>query len=79
MTSLLFPVTRLVPEPDLTELAIQRIAEIALDFETAASETTSVSRCVQLHQRLYAIAQIIEAADGTIRQKWDQLLASGKD
>lgn len=79
MATILFPTTRLVPDPDLTEQGIQRAAEIALDFETAANETHSVGRCVQLHQRLYAIAQIIEAADGTIRKRWDELLAKGSD
>lgn len=74
-----FPASPLLPEADLTDRAVQEVGSIVRDFEHCALATDSIDRLRQLHERLFAIAQLIEAVDGTVKRRWDDLLASGKD
>lgn len=51
---------------DPTDQSIQTLHKMLTAFEDAALDTRSVSRCVQLHERLVEMAQLIEAVDGTV-------------
>lgn len=79
MTPIAFPVSRIVPLEDPTERAVHRVMELVRDFETEAIQTTSVGKCAQLHERLFAMAQMLAAVDDTVRLKWDHLLSKGTD
>jgi hypothetical protein len=76
-TTVAFPTSRIVPDEDPTERAVQRVMELIGDFEEEVIVATSVSKCIQLHERLFAIAQMLAAVDDTVLLKRDHLLAKG--
>jgi hypothetical protein len=68
----------LVPDVDATETSMHQMVTALKAFDLAI-ETASIDRSRQLHERLFAIAQMVEATDATLRLHWDDLLAKGAD
>ena len=64
---------------DRTELIWRAVAGFAKDFEQAALVATDPGRTHQLHERLLACVQTLNAADDLVRARWDTLLMKGTD
>lgn len=74
-----FSTARIPESEDITERSMHAVIDALATFEAEALDTTSIGRCVQLHERLFVLAQLLEATDGTVRHHWDNLLAQGND
>lgn len=72
-SALAFPSSKLPPPEDATERIWSAVASFAGDFEQAA-DGASVSRCIQLHERLHACLQTLNDADARIHEQWDAAL-----
>lgn len=69
-----FPTARILPaEIDATEFLIQTVGQVALDFGQAITAAHSVSRALQLRERIEACIQVLIAAEFDALAKADSL------
>lgn len=79
MTAIRFPTSRLVPgEEDQTERSMHAIVEAAADFEHAVVCAVSVSRCLQLRERITACIAVLTVSERAAFDKADRL-STAKD
>jgi len=68
-----------LPSVDETEQLWHEVARLTRLVEQAARDATSVGRCQQLHERIYACLQTLNSADKVVKQCWDDRLRKGYD
>lgn len=76
--ALQFPASRIVPTEDATERAMHAIVDAANTFEHAVVDAQSVSRCLQLRERITACLAVLTGAERAAFDKAD-LLSAAKD
>lgn len=79
MTAIQFPTSRLVPgEEDQTERSMHAIVAAAHDFTHAILDARSVSRCIQLRERITAVMAVLAVVEREAFDKADRL-SEGKN
>ncbi len=71
--TLSFPVSALSPDEDATERAFQDVLVAARDFEVAIAHASSVSRALQLRERITSAVLILTDVERLALAKADAL------
>mgnify|MGYP001571894456 FL=1 len=73
MSAIQFPVSRIVPEADPTEMALHTLIDVTADFQKAIAEGGSVSRLLQVRSRIAACVDLLQQAEDAVLRKMNTL------